>query len=513
MIETLIDSLISWTTAYSFWPLVIMGLSFGVALVVFLIAEERVWLRSTVNILAALIKLLLVLALMPSLLQGHVYEIGWTIVPGLTLLLKIDGLAMLFLVLSVFLWLLTTLYAIGYLEGGIHRARFFGFFNLCVSATTGVAMAGNLFTFIIFYELLTLATWPLVVHRGTQKALDAGRIYLIYTLVGGLVLLTAAIGLHVLVGTQAFTVGGYLNDYWAENPDMAPVLFGLGLVFIAGFGVKAALFPFHGWLPTAMVAPAPVSSLLHAVAVVKAGAFGLTRFVYEIYGIHVFSDLYLHWVLLVLASFTIVYGSVRALYQSDIKKRLAFSTVSQVSYVALGLALAGPVGAIGGMIHIVHQGFMKITLFMAAGNYAETLGIHKIKELNGVGRVMPLTTLAFTIGALGMIGLPPLAGFITKWYLGLGAWESGFYWVIGVLVISSLLNAAYFLPTIYRAWFLTPPAEWPHRQVLSRRFETHFLLLAPPLVTTIMIIVLGVWAGHLATPLGWVSTLVASEFK
>ena len=226
------------------------------------------------------------------------------------------------------------------------------------------------------------------------------------------------------------------------------------MLLVLGLGVKAALVPLHGWLPQAMVAPAPVSALLHAVAVVKAGAFGIVRVVYDVYGVEFAADLNLLLPLGVMAAVTIIYGSIKALSQDNLKKRLAYSTVSQVSYIALGTATLGPIATIGGVVHLVHQGVMKITLFFAAGNYAETLGVHKVSEMNGVGRRMPGTTLAFTVGALGMIGIPPVAGYVTKWYLGLGALEAGAAaWVLPVLIISSLLNAAYFLPILYRAWF------------------------------------------------------------
>jgi multicomponent Na+:H+ antiporter subunit D len=369
-------------------------------------------------------------------------------------------------------------------------------------------MAGNLFTFVVFYELLTLATWPLVVHRGTEKAIAAGRVYLRYTLIGGGALLLGTVLLHAFAGSPSFEPGGYLSGF--DLPSW--VLWSVFILLIAGLGVKAALVPFHSWLPQAMVAPAPVSALLHAVAVVKAGAFGIVRVMFEVYGIEYADAQGMAFVLLVLAALTIIYGSVRAIYQTDIKKRLAFSTVSQVSYVALGIALAGPMGAIGGLIHIAHQGLMKITLFMTAGNYAETLGIHKIDELNGVGRRMPWNSFAFTLAALGMIGLPPMVGFLSKWYLGIGAWEVGAYWVMGVLFLSSLLNAGYFLPMIYRAWFLPTPANWPDERRLSQHCETHWMLLLPPLVTALTVVVLGLVAGFALTTLGWVQWLVGQEF-
>jgi multicomponent Na+:H+ antiporter subunit D len=492
----------------SLWPLMILASSLIPALLIFFIAEDNKFLRSAVNIGGALIKLMLVVLLVLGIYSGEVYQISWQLMPGLAFSLRIDGLAVMFLLLSAFLWLLTTIYAIGYLENSPNRARFFGFFTLCVSATAGVAMAGNLFTFVIFYELLTLATWPLVVHRGTEKAIAAGRVYLRYTLIGGGALLLGTVLLHAFAGSPDFMPGGYLADL--SLPSW--VLWSVFILLIAGLGVKAALVPFHSWLPQAMVAPAPVSALLHAVAVVKAGAFGIVRVMFEVYGIEYADAQGMAYVLLILAALTIVYGSVRALYQTDIKKRLAFSTVSQVSYVALGIALAGPMGAIGGLLHIAHQGLMKITLFMTAGNYAETLGIHKIDELNGVGRRMPWNSFAFTLAALGMIGLPPMVGFLSKWYLGIGAWEVGAYWVMAVLFLSSLLNAGYFLPMIYRAWFLPTPANWPDERRLSRHCETHWMLLLPPLVTALTVVVLGLVAGFALTTLGWVQWLVEQEF-
>lgn len=493
----------------SAWPLLILATSLIPAIWIFFIPSDKRFMRSALNIGGALIKLQLVILALIGLYAGEVYELSWQVAPGVMFQLKIDGLAGLFLLLSAFLWLLTTIYAIGYLEGSPNRARFFGFFSLCVSATTGVAMSGNLFTFVLFYEVLTLATWPLVVHRGTEKAIAAGRVYLRYTLIGGAALLLGTVILQVLAGTQTFTPGGYLaqaniDHFW---------LWVSFLLLIAGLGVKAALVPFHSWLPQAMVAPAPVSALLHAVAVVKAGAFGIVRVVYEVYGVDFAFSLGLTQVLLVMAALTIVYGSVRALFEMDLKKRLAFSTVSQVSYVALGVALAGPLAAVGGLVHIVHQGLMKITLFLTAGNFAETLGIHKVNELAGVGRRMPLTTAAFTIGALGMIGLPPLVGFVSKWYLGLGALEVGANWVLLVLLVSSLLNAAYFLPLIYKAWFVAPSQNWPHEQRLSKRCETHWMLLVPPLVTATIVILLGIMAGFAFTTLGWVQWWIAQEFS
>ena len=258
-----------------------------------------------------------------------------------------------------------------------------------------------------------------------------------------------------------------------------------------------------------MVAPAPVSSLLHAVAVVKAGAFGIVRVVYEVFGLETAESLSLLEPLALLAAFTIIYGSSRALFQVELKKRLAYSTVSQVSYITLGAAIFGPVATIGGVVHLVHQGVMKITLFFTAGNYAEELGIHRIDEMDGVGRRMPWTSIAFSIGAMGMIGLPPLAGYISKSYLQEGAELAGSQWIGPMLNLSGLLNAAYFLPILYRIWVRKATTPWPQS---SQRLETHWMLLLPPVVTAVLVVCFGVFAETSFSPLQWAKLIAEREY-
>jgi multicomponent Na+:H+ antiporter subunit D len=477
-------------------------------LVIFLLAERRRMLRPTLNLAGATVKLVLVGVMLWGVGRGEEYEARYALLPGVDLVLRADALAMLFVTLSALLWLLTTLYAVGYLEGSPHPSRFFGFFSLCVTATMGIALAGNLFTFFIAYEMLTLATYPLVVHRGTRSSLRAGNIYLGYTLGGGALFLVGIVGLHRLVGPVEFVPGGVLSALGPEHRGTLVILFA---IVIAGLGVKAALVPLHGWLPEAMVAPAPVSALLHAVAVVKAGAFGIVRVVYEVYGIEFAADLGVLTPLAIVASVTIVYGSLRALAQDDLKRRLAFSTVSQVSYIALGVGIFGPLGTTGGLVHLVHQGLMKITLFFCAGNLAETLGIHGIREMNGVGRRMPWTMVAFTVAAFGMIGVPPMAGFISKWYLGLGAVDAGMPWVVPVLLASSVLNAAYFLPIVYAAWFKAPEASWSDEPVRGG-LETDWRLLVPALATATFTLAVGALAGTSLSPLDWARLITAREY-
>jgi multicomponent Na+:H+ antiporter subunit D len=494
---------------WSTWlPPLVVASSLLPGLIIFFLVEEKVFFRTALNLAGALSTLLLTGWMLWGVSHGHQYETSVPFLPGLELVLRADPLSLLFVSLSSILWLLTTIYAIGYLEGSPHRSRFFGFFSLCVTSTTGIALSGNFITFLLFYEFLTLVTYPLVIHRGTEKARQAGKIYLIYTITSGAILLLGTMWLYTLTGTLDFRPQGILRDLGEENHLALIVIF---ILLIAGLGVKAALVPLHGWLPQAMVAPAPVSALLHAVAVVKAGAFGIVRVVYDIFGVDFAADLGVTGPLAVVAAVTIIYGSLRALFQDNLKRRLAFSTVSQVSYIILGVAIAGPVASIGGIVHLVHQGLMKITLFFCAGNLAETLGIHTVHEMNGVGRRMPWSMTAFTIGAFGMIGAPPIAGFISKWYLGLGALQAGQYWVIPVLIGSSLLNAAYFLPVLHRIWFREPPDAWPAERDFGNK-ETAWALLMPPLVTALLALLAGLMASAWFSPLEWVQFIAQRDF-
>lgn len=484
-------------------PLLLMFLPLIAAFISFALPERLAVWRNAFNILFAFVKLLLIGYLLREVEAGRSVEWRYEFLPGHDFLLRVDSLALLFVTLSVFLWLITTIYAIAYFGRGPNLARFFGFFNLCVLAATGVAISGTAITFFLFYELLTLATWPLIVHRGDEKSLRAGRIYLTYTLAGSAALLAGILWLKALVGPIEFTVPPDLGEV---SPIALTLIF---ILCVGGLGVKAALVPFHGWLPEAMAAPAPVSALLHAVAVVKAGAFGIVRIIYDVYGVDTVAALNLGLPLAALASVTILYGSLRALMQSDLKRRLAYSTVSQVSYIILGASLVGPYAVIGGLVHLVHQGVMKITLFMCAGALANRMGIKTIADINGAGRSMPVTMFAFTIAALGMIGFPPLAGFISKWYLGIGGLQSGAPWVVAVLAASSLLNAAYFLPLIFRAWLLPRTAGTAVREFASAE---DWMLVLPAAVTAALCVAVGVMAAWAFSPLGWATRIAETGY-
>jgi len=476
-------------------PVLILATSLLPAMVIFLLPEAAIRPRIWLNLGGAAVKLVLVVFLMLEVAAGVTHEARLDLAPGLYLLLRVDALSLLFISLSAFLWLLTTVYAIAYLGDGPNLSRFFGFFSLCVAATTGLALSGTLITFFIFFELLTLSTWPLVVHKEDSKSVAAGRLYLGYALPASAALLVAIIWLESATGPIIF----------AEPADLRVLsdasLIAIFVLFMGGVGVKAALIPLHGWLPAAMAAPAPVSALLHAVAVVKAGAFGVVRIIYDIFGIGLVTELGVGLPLAVLASATILYGSVRALQQTELKRRLAFSTVSQVSYIVLGAALAGPLALVGGLVHLVHQGLMKITLFFCAGTYDELAGAKRIVDLDGLGRQMPWTSVCFTIGAMGMIGIPPVAGFVSKFYLGLGGLQVGAPWVVFVLGASALLNAAYFMPVLYRIWFGEAPAG---RAPVN---EGRLGLVVPTAITAMASLGAGLLAGAAFSPLGWATRI------
>jgi multicomponent Na+:H+ antiporter subunit D len=489
-------------------PLLVLASSLLPGLIIFALPERSHVARTILNLGGAAVKLGLVVFMIGQSVQGVHYEFRASLLPGLDMVLRSSALGLFFVGLSALLWLVTTIYAIGYLEDSPHRSRFFGFFSICVTATVGAALAGNLLTFLAFYELLTLATYPLVVHRGTDEARHAGRVYLAYTIGGGALVTIGTFWLYSVTGTLEFEPGGIVAPFVEGRVGVLSAIF---VLLVAGIGVKAALVPLHGWLPTAMVAPAPVSALLHAVAVVKVGAFGLIRIVFSTFGIDVATALGLAQGLAVIAAISILYGSLRALAQTNLKRLLAYSTVSQISYIALGIALGVPIAAAGGIVHLVHQGLMKITLFFAAGNLAETLGIHEIRDMRGVGRRMPWTMAAFTLCAFGMIGTPPMAGFITKWYIGVGAIEAGASWVVWVLIASSLLNAAYFLPILRTVWFDDPVGDWPQERTFGRA-ETSLMLLLPTLFTAAAALAVGLFASMPYSPLEWARLIATRQY-
>ncbi len=378
------------------------------------------------------------------------------IIPGIHIGFAREPLGALFMVVASGLWVVTSLYSIGYMRAqqDPHQTRFHACFALSIMATMGVALASNLFTLFIFYELLTLATYPLVTHSGCADAKRAGRVYLgilLTTSIG--FFLTAIIWTWVVAGTLDFTQGGILNGKLSATA--LSVLLGL---YIYGIG-KAALMPLHRWLPAAMVAPAPVSALLHAVAVVKAGVFTVLKVVVGILGVDLLALIPATTWFMYIAGATIVLASFVALKQDNLKRLLAYSTISQLSYVVMGALLLAPKSLMAAGFHIAAHAVAKITLFFAAGAIYTTAHKTKVSELQGIGKAMPVTMVAFTIAALSMIGLPPAVGFWSKFYLLQGAWQMDSWYVMGVLFLSSVLNAFYFIPLIVNAFRGEKPAH------------------------------------------------------
>jgi len=409
------------------------------------------------------------------------------LVPGLTLTFRVDALGMTFGLLASGLWIITTVYSSGYARADHlkNQPRFFASFALSVGAALGIAFAGNLLTFFLFYELLTLATYPLVVHKETAKAFAAGRRYLFYALGSGLALLTAIVWTWFLAGTLDFVPGGFLGG-------VAPagVLSTLFVLFIVGVSVKSAVMPLHSWLPAAMVAPTPVSALLHAVAVVKAGVFGVIRVIDFVFGPATLAGLTAAHVFAVMAAATIVIGSLLALRQNNLKRRLAYSTVVHLSYIVLGAALLSPFGLVGSVMHMVNHGLAKITLFFCAGAIYATTHLEDISDLRGLGYKMPWTFGAFTVGSLGLVGVPGLSGFVGKFFLGRGALEAGDMVALGIMLGASLFTAAYLLPIVRIAFFPGPLVEGePERHVGV--LEARPAMLVPLLVTASLVVVFG----------------------
>ena len=448
---TFIDVTFSWI------PLFAILASLAVVPLIAL-SGSRPNLRETWTVLAGLLKFGLVLSLVPGALEGK--TVGLTLfelAPGLPFELEADPFGVLFALIASGLWIFTSFYSMGYMRGNKEKkqTRFFASFALCLSSTIGVAFAGNLFTFIFFYEVLTLSTYPLVVHKETEAAIQASRKYLSYTLTAGLLLVAAAGIIYMHAGTLDFQAGGL--EALQGMPE--PLLLTVFLLMLGGVGVKAGIMPLHSWLPSAMAAPTPVSALLHAVAVVKSGVFGVIRVTGFVVGFDLMKEMSFDTILMVLSGFTILVASLLAFKQDNLKRRLAYSTVGHLSYIVLGVSLLSPIGLTGSILHIAAHATMKITLFFVAGSIYVHLHKENISQLDGVAKSMPWTMGAFTIGSMGLAGMPPINGFFSKWTLGLGSLEAGLWIPLAILVMSGLLNAGYFFPIVYRAYFKAPGKE------------------------------------------------------
>ena len=409
-------------------------------------------LRETVTLVTAGGLAMTVWSLLPAILAGE--RPGAKLIelmPGVEIAFRVEPLGMLFAALASGLWIINSVYSIGYMRGNKeqNQTRFYVMFAVSLAATMGVAFAGNLITLFLFYEMLTLSTYPLVAHKGDENTVRSARVYLGILLATSIGLfLPAIIWTYSVAGGGDFVPGGFLAEH-IEGPAVG-LLLGF---FVFGIG-KAAVMPVHRWLPAAMVAPTPVSALLHAVAVVKAGVFTITKVIVYVFGVDfLFAEPSSGW-LLYAAAFTIIAASVVALRQQNLKRLLAYSTIAQLSYVVMAAAILKPLAEIGAAIHMVAHAFGKITLFFAAGAIYVASKKTEINQLKGIGRRMPVTMTAFTIGALSMIGVPPTGGFVSKWYILAGAFQDDNYVALATIILSTVLNAAYFLPIIYMAWFM-----------------------------------------------------------
>lgn len=412
-------------------------------------------LREAVTLLAAGILFVLVVSIAVPVLDGaRPAWPGIAVMPGVSLAFSIEPLGMLFTLVASGLWIVNSVYSIGYMRGNDEprQTSYYVCFAIALGSTIGIAFAANLFTLFLFYEALTLSTYPLVTHHRDAESMRSGRLYLLMLLGTSLLLfLPAIIITFALAGTVDFRTGGILAG---TGGTLLAVLLAL---YVFGIG-KAAVMPLHGWLPAAMVAPTPVSALLHAVAVVKAGVFSVVKVIVYIFGLGTLVSTGAGDWLVYVASASVLIASFIALTRDNLKARLAYSTVSQLSYVILGAAILTPISLVGAAMHIAAHAVCKITLFFAAGSIYTAAHLTKVSELDGIGRRMPWTMTAFAIGALGMIGVPPTAGFLGKWFMLNGAMELANWVALSVLIVSTLLNAGYFLPIVFRAFFRPAPA-------------------------------------------------------
>lgn len=446
-------------------------------------------LRESCSIVGAVLTFISVLALLPEVLRGNVYTLHlFQLYDGVNITLRVDGMSLLFAGISSFLWILAGFYCIGYMRGLKEHAqtRFYACYSATIFGALGVAFSGTLLTLYLFYEVVSVATYPLVMHHQDREAYEGSRKYITYLMVTSkLLLLPAMVLIYITTGTLDFATN--ITD--GTFPATASRTLVTVVYFMSLFGyAKAALMPLHNWLPSAMVAPTPVSALLHAVAVVKVGVFSICRVMLFTFGIDLLQGYNLGIITAYLASFTILMGSILALTKDNLKARLAYSTISQLAYIVLGVSLLTDSGITGGLIHIPNHAFSKITLFFAAGAILVAHGKKNISDMEGIGYQMPFTMAAFGLASLSMIGVPPVAGFVSKWYLAVGAMELQSIGLLVVLLASSLLNAGYFVPIFLTAFFPKNGAAKGLKYAEASPF-----MVVPLFITATLSIVVGVY--------------------
>ncbi|MDZ7699667.1 MAG: monovalent cation/H+ antiporter subunit D family protein [Deltaproteobacteria bacterium] len=469
-------------------PLIPVLMTFAAPFVIRLF-RNRMNLRETVSFLFSGLTFILVLLMAPAILKGTIYKITlFTLLPGLTISFCADGLSLIFALVSSFLWIFATSYNIGYMRSLKEHAqtRYYVCFAVAIFGAQGVAFSGNIFTLYLFYEIITLFTYPLVAHHQDDDGYAAGRKYLIYLMgTSKLFFLPALVLTYVLCGTLDFHLGDIRQGIFpaTANPALVTLTY---ILYLAGIA-KAAIMPLHNWLPSAMVAPTPVSALLHAVAVVKAGVFAICRIILSCFGVETMEHLGLGLPTAYVTAFTVIAAALIALTKDDIKARIAYSTVSQLSYIILGVAMLTPDSIDGGLSFIAHHAFPKITLFFAAGAIFVSTGLRQISHMHGLGKRMPWTFGAFALATLAFVGLPPVSGFVSKFYMATGAADAAMIGLMFAILVSALLNLAYLGPVVYKAFFL-PPAEGMD---LSPYGEAPLTMLVPLVLTALISILLG----------------------
>lgn len=506
-------------------PALAIGAPLLLSLAIFGIGRKFEKLRERIAVLSVGISLVLVLSMMGGALKGTAYKCYlFQMTPQIWMHLRADPLGVGFGVVACVLWLMATIYSVGYMADEHAKTRYFTFLIFNFTMTLGVAFAGNLLTLFIFYELFSISTYPLIAHEETPEAMAAAKKYIIYILIGGSLVLFGVIFTFYLAGTQTLIRAGILS--MKHGATTLSILFA---VFVTGFGVKAAIMPLHGWVPDAHPeAPAPASALLSGV-MVAVGTFCIMRVVYNVFGARLVMELGVGVVLAYVVSVTIIISSIMALDQDNLKRRLAYSTIGQMSYIVLGTALLNPMAAWGAIIHIANHAFMKGTLFMCSGVLLKKGKKRNVSELKGIGRKFPITMAAFSVAALAMIGTPPLAGFFSKWFLGMGSLNAHKPVFVVVLLLSSLLGAAYFLPIIYAAFFqkedeekesATGHGEEGHEEeddgrqrIKSEIKQVSWVMLGPIVVGAFGVLLLGVCAAANGFPLSLAKVAVKVFLK
>lgn len=414
----------------------------------------------------------------------------------------IDQLGKLFSVMAAFLWIITSFYSFEYMKHEGKERRYFVYFMITLGVIMGISYSGNLFTLYIFYELLTLTTFPLVIHAGSSEALQSGKKYIIYSFMGATFIVLGMMLLFSITGNMNFAGGGI--EAIIHYPDRTMLLISFLSMFV-GFGVKAAMVPFHAWLPAAMVAPTPVSALLHAVAVVKSGIFSLTRITYFIFGPVLIKEIGGDDYLMPLVIATIVMGSMIALHQDHLKKRLAYSTISQLGYIVLGLLMLNPEAMTGALLHMINHAFIKITLFFVVGSITYQTGFKYIHQINGLGKKMNKAFVAYLIASISLVGIPPTNGFVSKWFLGIGAMANQQTFYIIILLFSAFLTAAYLFPVAIAGFFRTPDDP----DTMAEKLDPPALMMVPIIILTVIVVFQGLFPNAI---IDFIGTIVAGVF-